>query len=222
MQNLEKLQGTLVYVQINKPVECFIKEKGHEWKASVVVDEDTADAWNEVYPKQSAKAVKTSEFEKIFKIPPPNHSEKKQYVITLRKNTQLTKTFDVEDESGNKVLDAEGNVKKRKEFSPLPEIYHPKALLQTSAGREEITKTKLIANGSAGVISVTSRSTTNGPVAQLRNILVTDLIEYQGSSSEAGSEFDDDTPAPSPAKTTTKTKAAKAPVVEDDSNDDPF
>ena len=221
MSNLEKLKGTLVYVQINKPVECFVKEKGQEWKASIVVDEDTADEWNEVYPKQAAKAIKTSEFEKLFKIPPPNPSEKKQYVITLRKNTQLSKTFDVEDAEGNKVLDDEGNVKKRKEFSPLPEQYHPKAYVQGPDGREEITKTKLIANGSKGYMSVTSRSTINGPVAQLRNILVTDLIEYQ-STSGAGSEFDDEF-ADTPAKSTKVSKPAKAAKpVEDTPDDDPF
>ena len=221
MANLEKLTGTLVYVQVNKPVDCWDKEKGQEWKASVVVDEDTADAWNEMYPKQSTKVVKTSEFQGIFKVPAPYPDEKKQYIVTLRKNTQLTKTFDViDEETGEPVIGDDGKVKKRKEFSPLPEMYHPKAYLQGEDGREEITKTKLIANGSYGTVSVTSRSTPNGPVAQLRNILVTSLVEYKGG--EAGSEFDDDVPTPVPAKTTTKTKAAKPPVDESDNSDDPF
>ena len=56
--NLNKLTGTLVYVQVNKPVDCFVKEKGQEWKASIIVDEDTADAWNEAYPKQTATVIK--------------------------------------------------------------------------------------------------------------------------------------------------------------------
>ena len=221
MANLEKLTGTLVYIQVNKPVECFVKEKGQEWKASVVVDEDTADAWNEVYPKQAAKAVKTSEFQGIFKVPAPFPGEKKQYVITLRKNTQLSKTFDVLDpETGEPVLDKEGKPEKRKEFSPLPEQYHPKAYLQGEEGREEITKTRLIANGSLGTISVTSRATVNGLVAQLRNILVTDLVEYKGS--EAGSEFDAPaTPTQTPVAAP-RARAARAPTVPAGEDVDPF
>jgi hypothetical protein len=221
MANLEKLKGTLVYVQMNKPVECFIKEKGFEWKASVVVDEDTADEWNEMYPKQSAAAVKTSEFESKFKIPPPHPNEKKQYIITLRKNTQLTKTHDVLDEDGKPVIGKDGKVEKRKEFTPLPDIYRPKVLWNSPEGRVDITTEKLVANGSLGTISVTSRDTMNGPIAQLRNILVTDLIEYVSAQKESGSEFDEDEPAPAPKKAAPAKKAAK-PQVQEDDGDDPF
>lgn len=77
--SLNKLTGTLVYVQVQKPVECYVKEKGFEYKASIIVDEDTADAWNEAYPKQTATVIKTSEFESKFKIPAPYPDAKKQY-----------------------------------------------------------------------------------------------------------------------------------------------
>lgn len=202
--SLSKLNGTLVYVQVNKPVECFVKEKGQEWKASVIVDEDTADAWNEAYPKQTATVIKTSEFESKFKIPAPYPDAKKQYQITLRKNTQYTKTE--KDNDGNEV----------KNSYDVPAEYHPKVFLQTEGGREDITQTKLVANGSKGIISVQVRQLRVGDVANLGNILVTDLIEYKGVKREAGSEFDDETPAPAKAKVVGKAPAKAESADESD------
>lgn len=207
--SLNKLTGTLVYVQVNKPVECYVKEKGFEYKASIIVDEDTADAWNEAYPKQSATVIKTSEFEGKFKIPAPFPDAKKQYQITLRKNTKYTKTE--KDEDGNEV----------KNSYDVPAEYLPKAFLKTEDGREDITHSKLIANGSKGSISVQVRQLRVGDVANLGNILVTDLIEYKAAKREAGSEFDDDdTPAPAKAKPAGKAPAKSAPADADES--DPF
>jgi len=206
--SLNKLTGTLVYVQVNKPVDCFVKEKGQEWKASVIVDEDTADAWNEAYPKQTATVIKTSEFESKFKIPAPYPDAKKQYQITLRKNTQYTKTE--KDNDGNEV----------KNSYDVPAEYHPKVFLQTEGGREDITQTKLVANGSKGIISVQVRQLRVGDVANLGNILVTDLIEYKGVKREAGSEFDDEAPAPVKAKVVGKAPAKASAEPTDES--DPF
>jgi len=205
--NLNKLTGTLVYVQVNKPVDCFVKEKGQEFKASIIVDEDTADAWNEAYPKQTATVIKTSEFEDKFKIPAPFPDAKKQYQITLRKNTQYTKTE--KDEDGNEV----------KNSYPVPAEYQPKVFLQTENGREDITTTKLVANGSKGIISVQVRELRVGNVANLGNVLVTDLVEYKAEKKAAGSEFDDIAPStPSkPVKVSGKKPEAAA---EDES--DPF
>ena len=212
---MNKLTGTLVYVQVQKPVDCFIKEKGQEYKASIVVDEDTADSWNEKFPKQSATVVKTSEFEDKFRIPAPFPEAKKQYVITLRKNTQYSKTE--KDEDGNEV----------KKMYPLAEIHCPKVFLQTEEGRVDITKEKLVANGSKGIISVQIRELRVGDVANLGNILVTDLIEYKSEKKEAGSEFDDVVPVSKPAaksesKPAAKTSGKKAPAVEAEDDSDPF
>ena len=83
---MKKLTGMLVFVCLDKAVSCFDKEKGKEFKAGVVVDEDTADAFADIFAKQPAKKVKRSEFESIYKCEPPEGTEKNLYVITLKKN----------------------------------------------------------------------------------------------------------------------------------------
>jgi hypothetical protein len=103
---MKKLTGMLVYVQLDKSVPCYEKEKGKEWKAGVVVDEDTADAFAEIFNKQPARKVKRTEFESIYKVAPPEGTEKNLYVITLKKNDKL----------------ANGE--------PVPDKYRPRVFLQ--------------------------------------------------------------------------------------------
>lgn len=203
---ISKLTGTLVFVQLDTPKPCYDAEKGTEYKASIVVSEDDADEWNDAYPKQKAKEVKTSEFESVYKVAAPFPDQRKQYIITLRKNTKL----------------ANGN--------PVPPQYTPKVFQQKGKTLVEITNTTLVANGSEGQISVDHYDAKMGPVARLKNVKVDVLIEYvkpEGSSYESGSEFSsaDDgegnkvkvpTSAKTPPKVTKK-------VVEDDSDpDSPF
>jgi hypothetical protein len=204
---IKKLTGTLLFVQVQSPVDCFEKAKGKEWKASIAVDEDTADAWNEDYPKQSATVVKTSEFEAKYKVAPPIPDAKKQYVITLRKNTKLGNGEDV------------------------PDIYQPKVQIRDAneeTGYKDVTAEVLVANGSKGSMSIDLWEMSKGNVARLKNILVTELIEYEkkegtGGTYVPGSEFDEDDAPAKPAKTKAA-KPAKAPVVKDEAaeDDSPF
>lgn len=198
---INMLEGTLVFVQVDKPISCFNKEKGAEWKASIVVSEDDADNWEEAYPKQSAKAVKTSEFKEIYKIDPPYPEQKKQFIITLRKNTLLG--------NGNEV----------------PDKYKPKVFEEVKNGTlVDITHSKLVGNGSVGAISVDTWSMDKGMVARLKNIKVTELIEYvkeaSGDDYEPGDEFGSSTKAAPKADK----PAAKKPKVQEpeDESDSPF
>jgi hypothetical protein len=205
---IKKLTGTLLFVQVQSPVDCFEKAKGKEWKASIAVDEDTADAWNEDYPKQSATVVKTSEFEAKYKVAPPIPDAKKQYVITLRKNTKLGNGEDV------------------------PDIYQPKIQIRDAdeeTGYKDVTKEVLVANGSKGSMSIDLWEMSKGNVARLKNILVTELIEYEkkegtGGTYVPGSEFDDDEAPAKPAAKAKAAKPAKAPVEKDEAaeDDSPF
>jgi len=210
---LTSLTGTIVYCMVDTPRPCFDKEKGEEYKCGIVVDEDTADAFAEIYPKQPAKKVKAVDFEEIYNCDLPEGSGKNVYVITLRKNAKL----------------ANGE--------PVPDKYKPHVLEQTVSDkgvitRTDITLTKLVANGSKGTISIDHWENEYGNNARLKNILVTELIEYtppEGSNYEVGNEFDIPTepvkPTPKTVKETVKAvkpaKAVKEVVaVEDDS--DPF
>jgi hypothetical protein len=200
---IKKLTGTLLFVQVQNPVPCFEAKKGHEWKASICVDEDTADAWNESYSKQPATVVKTSEFEEKYKTPAPYPEAKKQYVITLRKNTRLG--------NGNEV----------------PEVYQPKVMVPDGSGYKDVTMEVKPANGSRGSISVDTWESTKGNVARLKNILVTEMIPYEGTGSgesyTPGSEFGDSKPAEktAPAAAAPKKKVVVKQQVEEE-EDVPF
>lgn len=158
------IEGTLVFVSIQTPQTKY-QSTEKEYKAGVVVDEDTADAWNEMFPKQSAKVVKTSDFKDTYKIDAPFPNEKKQYVITLKKAAQY----------------ADGN--------PLPKQYQPRVLLADGKQAIDVTDTMLPANGSKGKVSFESRENSYGTFAKLRNVLVTEMIEYKKGGGSAGDDF---------------------------------
>jgi len=158
------IEGTLVFVSIQTPQTKY-QSTEKEYKAGVVVDEDIADAWNERFPKQTAKVVKTSDFKETYKIDAPFPDAKKQYVITLKKPAQYA------------------------DSTPLPKQYQPRVFLQEGSEAVDITETKLPANGSKGKISFEVRENSYGTFAKLRNVLVTDLIEYKKSSADGASDF---------------------------------
>lgn len=211
---MKSITGTLVYVIVDRSVDCFDKKNGKEWKAGIVItDEDIADAWDELYPKQAAKKVKANQFEDTYKCELPEDAGKNVWVITLKKNEKL----------------ANGE--------PVPDKYRPRVFEKQGNSRVDITFTKLVGNGSKGTLSIDHFDTESyGAVARLKNVLVTDLIEYEapeGSNYESGSEFDDEAPeTKAPAKTADKPKpaakaAAKKPPKEEKKEDefddsDPF
>lgn len=213
---MKKLTGTLVYVQLNKPAKAYVKAgdeaKPDEWKASVVLtDEDEVDEYEEfaksIDAPKSIKKIKTSEFEKYYKVAPPEDAGKNVWVITLRKSTELGKTK-----------------------KPVPELYRPKVYERVGATLVDVTNSKLPANGSIGSISLDVFKMNNGKSAiYLKNVLVTDMIEYISESSgeeyQPGSEFDDDESAAKPAQKEEKpAKPAKAPIAKktEDDDDCPF
>lgn len=207
---MKSLKGTLVYVMLDKARNCYEESKGQEFKSGIVItDEDVVDEFNELYPKQSAKKVKAVDFEAIYKCPLPEDAGKNVWVITLRKNTKLANGAD------------------------LPDKYRPRVFQKKGGALIDITTTVLPSNGSTGEISIDHYEGKMGNVARLKNVLVTDLIEYEGgkgSGYESGDEFADDgssTPAKVPAKSIEKAKPAvkakaKPPVDEDDSDLLPF
>ena len=194
------IEGTLVFVSIQTPQTKY-QSTEKEYKAGVVVDEDTSDAWNERFPKQAAKVVKTSDFKDTYKIDAPFQNEKKQYVITLKKPAQYA------------------------DSTPLPKQYQPRVFLQEGSEAVDITETKLPANGSKGKISFEIRENSYGTFAKLRNVLVTDLIEYKKSSTNGASDFGLEVQGTSDFDTT-ETSGSKQPkpttVPEETESDCPF
>lgn len=213
---MNKLTGMLLYVCLNKPVKAYVKAgepaKPDEWKASIAIaDEDTIDSYEEfakgIDAKTSIKKVKTSEFEAIYKVAPPEDAGKNVWVVTLRKSTQLGKT-------GKEV----------------PDLYKPKVFEKVGSTLVDVTHSKLPANGSLGSISIDKFERTNGTASlYLKNVLVTNMIEYVAPESDynPGDEFGEEGSVAAPAKaekSAKESKPAKAakPAAEAEDDDLPF
>lgn len=192
------IEGTLVFVSVQTP-QAKYQSTEEEYKAGVVVDEYTADAWSERFPKQTAKVVKTSDFKDTYKIDAPFPNEKKQYVITLKKPAQY------------------------KDGTPLPKQYQPKVLLADGKQAIDVTDTMLPANGSKGKVSFETRENSYGVFAKLRNVLVTEMIEYKKGGGSAGDDFGLEVQGASDFDDTPETPVFKQPkptTVPEESYDD--
>lgn len=221
--NFSKVFGTLVFVQVQEAVPAYVKPgapaKPKEFKAGVVLtSEDYVDALEdyarELDTQISLKKVKAVEFKEKYKCEVPEGAGKNVWVLTLRKSTELGKTG-----------------------RPVPPQFQPKVYLREGSVLKDVTATTLVGNGSKGAISVDrfDRSA-GGSSLYLKNVLVTDLVEYEAKSSDyrAGSEFEDSADdgegntvkVPAKAKIIAKAKVsskAKSRQVEEDLDDDiPF
>jgi len=216
---MKKIEGTLVYVQVKDSVKAFVKPgvppKPNEWKASIVVtDKDVIKEYKKFAKSLdtlvSIKEVEAAEFEDAYKCPLPEGAGDEVWVVTLRKSTELGKTG-----------------------KPVPSQYTPRVYERVGKTLVDVTQTKLPANGSKGAISFdVFMKTQGGGSIFLKNVLVTEMIEYvkqDAEQGEPGSEFDDvaddgnggsvKVPASAKAKATTK---AKPKVEDDDDDENPF
>lgn len=213
----DKVEGMLLYTAIQKAVKAYQKPgtdpKPDEWKVSIVLtDEDYVDSLEEwatkIDCKLSLKKVKTSSFEEIYKVAPPEDAGKNVWVWTLRKSTELGKT---------------GN--------PVPPKFRPKVYQRKGNTLVDVTNEVLVGNGSQGVVSTDLFVRNNGSASiYLKNVLVTDLIEYTSNSGEdyvEGSEFgipvaNGEITEQEPNKATTKKALKVEPEDSDDDDSAPF
>lgn len=163
------IEGVLVYCKIAQPDNKY-QSKDTEFSVGVIISDDEADDWDEKFKKQPAKRIKAAEFEDKFKFKMPEKfkGEKKVGLVTLKRDA---------------VVDGE---------AVFPDFF-PKVLLDTKEGeRVDITKSRLVSNGSVGKVSYRIRSNDFGTFCKLSNVLIEEehFIEYvQKSSVSAGSEF---------------------------------
>jgi len=208
---MNKLTGMLLYVCLNKAQKAYVKPgepaKPDEWKASIAItDEDVIDAYEDfakgIDAKTSIKKVKTTEFEGIYKVAPPEDAGKNVWVVTLRKSTELGKTG-----------------------KPVPDLYKPKVFEKVGSTLVDVTNSKLPANGSLGSISIDRFDRNNGTASlYLKNVLVTNMIEYvvQESDYNPGDEFGEEGDAPAKAEKPAKPAKAKPAPAPADEEDMPF
>jgi hypothetical protein len=204
------ISGVFCFAKVTEPAFKYESDTEKEFSIQVVVDEDTFDTFGETYGKQKGKAIKTADFEGIFKIKPPYPNDKKQFVLKLAKGATYKSK-----ETGQLV-----NVEKK---------YWPKIMVLENNQPTPIEEGILIANGSKGQVSFEENTNSYGTFAKLKNILVEELIEYKKTGEDAAGDFgystkvqgsEDFKPA---AKVATKpaVKASKK-VEEDDSDLSPF
>ena len=215
-QDFTKVFGTVVFCQMAEPVKAFVKpgapKKPDEYKCSIVITDKAYKKELEKYGKSldtllSIKEVDSSDFEEKYKCVLPEDAGDEVWVFTLRKSSELGKTG-----------------------RPVPVQYLPQVFEKIKNTMVEITTTKNVGNGSKGWLSIDRFDRSAGGASLfLKNLLVTDLIEYvkQESAYEAGSEFGEDVPqAKAPSKTaakpTVKSKAKPPVDDEDDSENCPF
>lgn len=171
--------GVFAYVCIDTPTLKYQEKVKKEFKVSFVVDEDTADLWEESFPKNKARKVKTSDFEDHFKMKPVFPDEKNQYIITVKSDAFFKSDW-----------------KEFKEGDALPKNMGPRVYEPAADGKvREITHEKLVGNGSKGDIRFTINTNDYGSFPQLKAILVSELVPYERKINTGFGELVDDEPA---------------------------
>ncbi len=195
------VEGFLFYTCIQKPVDNYDKD-GTEYKVTVCVSEDDADAFEDVkkelkvkYPE--VKTVKTTEFEALYKVPAPFPDQKKQFLLTFKRKAG------------------------QNDGTPIDEQYRPKVFAKNNEGKfVDVTASKLVGNGSEGVVKFSVFETQKyGNFTQLVAVKVTELIEYEAPNKGDDDGFYDDVlkgkEVKSEAKEVAKPKETARPTKED-------
>lgn len=150
--------AVFAYTKIQQADFKYGSSTEKEFSVDCIVDKATAKAWNKQFPKQKAKEIDNDDFERIFKIAPPFDGDE-QFVIKLKKPAQY---------------------KKDGEIHPVPDQYRPRVFEKGEDGKlVDITKDKLVSNGSKGVASYEENTNDFGTFARLKAIRVDELIEYK-------------------------------------------
>jgi hypothetical protein len=149
------------YVKLQQPDFKFGSTTEKEFTVDCVVEKADAKAWNKKYPKQKAKELDRADFEKIYKIDAPYEGDE-IFVIKMKKPAQY------------------------KDLTPIPDALRPRVFEKGDSGKlVDITKDKLVSNGSKGVVSYDEVSNDFGTFAKLKAIRVDHLIEYKKAGGAA-------------------------------------
>jgi hypothetical protein len=211
LKSMETINNAcFLYTNIQQPKNKYQSEE-KEWSVQVVVSKEEAKAWNKKFPKQKAKQFDNDEFTEKFDIDPPFKNQDEQFTIKLARGTAY------------------------KDGNPIPEKYAPKVYLKIGNGKvQDITKTKLVANGSTGKAAYDVVENSFGTFAKLNSICVENLIEYipaGGSGSPFGTVVEDEmdaerqetfaaSNAPAPKSGKPAAKKQPEPEAEEDFDDE--
>lgn len=172
----------LAYVKIQQPAQKFETEgpQNTEWSVDCVISKEQAKAWKKQFKKQPPKEFDNKEFKDVFKIDPPFEDQDTQYVVKIKKDTHYK-----DKETGRLT-----------KFDPKYrcKVYEKIGENKGNPLLKDITKTKLISNGSEGVVMYDVVSNKFGTFAKLKAVRVDKLIEYQAADNvdELGEVVDGD------------------------------
>lgn len=165
-QDGELSDAYLMYVCLQKPNKD--QEGNQKYELKAVVDEDTADAFEAKFKQNKVYKIATEEFENVFKVAAPFPEQKKQFYVRF----------------SMPYLDGDEPV-------AYDAFKRPKAYVPTEQAGvvEDITKTKLIGNGSLGTINFYITEHKGKYFPKMRGVLVNELIEFEARSGNSGSPF---------------------------------
>lgn len=171
------------YVKVQSPVKG-LNEGDTEFSVDCIMSKADAKQWNKDYPKNKSKSFDNDEFLEKYKFDAvPFDDQDEQFVVKVKKAHS-------------------------KQGVELPAKFRPRVFQKVEGDApEDITFTKLVANGSKGKLSFSTFSNSFGTFVQLDAILVETLIEYQSAGGAAiGSEFGATKLADAPEKQKVVTK----------------
>ena len=135
-----------------------------EFSVTVQVDKATKTLWNKTFQKQKCKELEYDDFCEKYGVEYAIGNEE-QYLLTLKKPANYK-----DKETG--------------QLKDIPDAYRPRALIDDGNGElEDVTFTKLIGNGSKGVVQYEVNSNDYGTFAKLLAIRVDELVVVEQGDS---------------------------------------
>jgi len=194
---------TMYYTCIRKPMPIYDDRKlayekaRKEWKITVAVDEETADAWDEIFTKQPSKKYTNAKFMEEYKLEDkselPFPDDKKQYTIKITQKAQ------------------------KKDGTPSKA--YPQAFVVEDGKAVEITQSKNIGNGSKGAVKIRVMQNDFGTFAYLDKVRVDSLVEY--ADADGGDVSKDDMDFLGAEEVEREERKVEEPVEQKGSYDEP-
>ena len=154
----------LFYVKLQKPSLKYQSQTDKEFSVTVQVDKATKTLWNKTFQKQKCKELEHDDFCEKYGVEYAIGNEE-QYLLTLKKPANYK-----DKETG--------------QLKDIPDAYRPRALIDGGNGElEDVTFTKLIGNGSKGVVQYEVNSNDYGTFAKLLAIRVDELVVVEQGDS---------------------------------------
>lgn len=153
------------YTKIQKEVLKYQSQTEKEFVVDVQVDKATAKAWNKEFVKNKAKEVDYDDFVEKFGAENAIGTDE-QFFIKLKKRANY-----IDKVTG--------------ELKDLPDAFRPRVLLDDGTGElEDVTFTKLVGNGSKGVVQYEINENSFGKFANLVAIKVDELVVVEQAGVE--------------------------------------